>query len=57
MKRHQHSSTGTWTTTSNISDAQYFHTATILTNGKVLITGGTDDYAYVERALISTELY
>ena len=35
-------STGTWTITGNITNARYYHTASVLTNGKVLISGGLD---------------
>ena len=50
-------STGTWAITDNMNHARFFHTASVLTNGKVLITGGTDDEAYIQRALNSAELY
>ena len=47
-------STGSWTTTGNLTYARYSHTASVLTDGKVLVTGGAkadgDD-------LDSTELY
>jgi alpha-tubulin suppressor-like RCC1 family protein len=45
---------GTWTTTGSLNTARDFHTATLLSNGKVLVAGGEDnDYNYVSIA----ELY
>jgi len=46
--------TGTWTTTGSMSTNRYNHTATLLTNGLVLVTGGTDLYG---DAYSSSELY
>ncbi len=46
-------STGTWTTTANMSIVLYGHTASLLTDGKVLVTGG-QNYG---TALNSAELY
>ena len=40
-----------FTSTSNMNDARHAHTATLLTNGKVLVTGGSND------KLSSAELY
>jgi N-acetylneuraminic acid mutarotase len=45
-------STGTWTTTGNMSSARYLHTASLLTNGKLLVTGG-----YNNGPLNGAELY
>ncbi|CAF4328991.1 unnamed protein product, partial [Adineta steineri] len=44
--------TGTWTTTANMSIARYFHTASTLANGLVLVVGG-----YNGTYLNSAELY
>jgi N-acetylneuraminic acid mutarotase len=33
---------GTWTATGSLNTARYIHTATLLTNGKVLVVGGID---------------
>ncbi len=33
-------STGTWTTSGSMNEARLYHAASILTNGKVLATGG-----------------
>jgi hypothetical protein len=44
---------GTWTATGSLNTARYFHTATLLPNGMVLVAGGTDGV----NALASAELY
>ncbi|CAF1079390.1 unnamed protein product [Adineta steineri] len=46
-------STDTWTTIGNMSAARQYHTASILANGKVLVTGGYN----TDGALNSAELY
>ena len=46
-------STGTWTTTGNMNNARYYHTASVLTNGKVLVTGGYNGSSFLN----SAELY
>ncbi|CAF4025091.1 unnamed protein product, partial [Adineta steineri] len=46
-------SIGTWTTTGNMINARYYHTASILSNGNVLVTGGFDNTG----TLNSAELY
>src|SRR5439155_8143432 len=33
---------GTWTAAGNLNTARYYHTATLLPNGKVLVAGGCD---------------
>jgi N-acetylneuraminic acid mutarotase len=45
-------STGNWTTIDNLYDARTYHTASLLTNGKVLIAGGIEQYT-----LYTSELY
>jgi N-acetylneuraminic acid mutarotase len=44
---------GTWSPTGSMAAARYRHTATLLPNGKVLVTGGANSSA----ALTSAELY
>lgn len=46
--------TGKWSRTGSMTTSRYDATATLLTNGKVLVTGGVDDY---RRTLSSAELY
>src|SRR5207253_10746559 len=46
--------TGTWTATDRLATARSNHTATLLPNGKVLVTGGTNSCFC---ALASAELY
>jgi hypothetical protein len=36
---------GTWTNTANLTTARYDHAATLLSNGKVLVSGGVDIFA------------
>jgi hypothetical protein len=44
---------GTWTTTDSLNTARYFHTATLLPNGKVLVAGGWEGF----NPFTSAELY
>ena len=44
---------GSWTATGSLNTARYFHTATLLPNGKVLVAGGYDNSG----VLTSAELY
>ena len=45
---------GTWTTTGSLHTGRYEHTATLLTNGKILVIGGFDSN---DTALGTAELY
>jgi hypothetical protein len=45
--------TGTWTATGSLATERHDHTATLLRNGKVLVTGGAND----DGILASAELY
>jgi hypothetical protein len=47
---------GTWNLTGSMSAARYDHTATLLPNGKVLVTGGGAGNGYAT-ILASTEIY
>ncbi|CAF4143887.1 unnamed protein product, partial [Adineta steineri] len=46
-------SSGTWTTTGNMNNARVTHTASVLSNGLVLLAGGADNSG----SLNSAELY
>ena len=48
------SATGTWTPTGPMATARRNHTATLLSNGKVLVTGGTDASGMLQS---SAEMY
>jgi hypothetical protein len=50
-------STGSFTATGSMTTARFFHTATLLNNGKVLITGGDGLNASGNPALASAEIY
>ena len=47
-------STGKWTVTGSMNNARYFHTSSVLSNGKVLIVGG---YNYNYTTFNGAELY
>lgn len=47
-------STGIWTITEKMHDTRAFHTASLLSNGKLLVTGGCDEN---DSTLASAELY
>ena len=49
-------SRGVFNITGSMTAARYFHTATLLTNGKVLITGGFGQVPNGLNALVSAEL-
>jgi hypothetical protein len=44
---------GTWTLTGSLNTARYYHTATLLPNGMVLVAGGDDSLNHLD----SAELY
>jgi hypothetical protein len=45
---------GSWSTTGSLNTARFYHTATLLPNGLVLVTGGTDAHIF---PFDSAELY
>ena len=47
----------TWTTTGALKNPRFYHTATLLANGKVLVTGGINTNSYPTSILTSSELY
>ena len=50
-------STGTWSSAGNMSTPRVAAAATLLSNGKVLVTGGTDKYGLDLKDFNSTEVY
>jgi hypothetical protein len=49
---------GAWTATPSMDETQFGHTATLLTDGTVLVTGGfVQDTSFNETPLASAELY
>ena len=48
---------GTWTPTGTLGSARAFHTATLLSTGKVLVAGGLNTGSDPDPALASAELY
>ena len=50
-------STGTWSQADNLTDSRFYHTATLLSNGKVLVAGGAWVSMYSDIATASSELY
>jgi hypothetical protein len=48
---------GTWTLTGPMQSVRYGHTATLLPNGQVLVTGGSTTFASPLHPLASAELY
>ncbi len=49
--------TGTWTTTGQLGDARYYHTATLVSGGKVLVTGGKTGPSRYGPSIATAELY
>ncbi len=49
--------TGTWSTTGSLAAARYYHTATLLLNGKVLVVGGDTSGGPGNAIVASAELY
>jgi N-acetylneuraminic acid mutarotase len=52
--------TGTWTSTGSLNTARFYHTATLLPSGKVLVAGGCPSNVYYNdcrTTLASAELY
>ncbi len=47
--------TGTWTTTGNMTTTRFGHTATLLTDGRILVAGA--EHGMPDAILASTELY
>ncbi|CAF1505443.1 unnamed protein product, partial [Adineta steineri] len=45
-------STGMWTITDDLNNERMFHTASVLNDGRVLVSGGIDQYT-----LNTTEIY
>lgn len=48
---------GTWTTTGQLADARYDHTATLLSDGRVLVAGGRTGPSRYGPSLATAELY
>ena len=48
---------GTWTTTAHLAEPRYYHTATLLSDGKVLVAGGQTGPGRFGPSIATTELY
>src|SRR5689334_8119856 len=56
LSRTAYAQTPVWSNVGTLQQIRYWHTATLLPNGKVLVVGGCND-VFCEHALASAELY